>query len=822
VRTHNRRPTRNWRDARAWPALVCSCLAAVALAALPSEVAAQQGWTNDLRTVSAPALTGPGLNDPQVATHPDGSATIVWVQKLGATEVVQSARLAAGGDTWTAPVTISDPASATGGARIASDAAGNAVAVWQRFDGSHYRLHASRYLAASGAWTAPVDLSAAGQTAIGASVAADQHGNAIAMWARFVSVSEIAVQTARFSAAAGTWSEVTELLTAPALFASIDLAFDPDGNAVAVFAANGVYWARYDAGTGSWTGPGLMPVIGGLGGGSPRVGVDQAGQAIAVWGQGGDVWAARYDRAIASWLLPVRLASTGAGAPAVAVDPAGNALAAWVREVGPQLTIVEAARYEVASGRWSGTTVLSGEGLAYPRVEVAIDAAGNGVATWSRLLASPCTCLRAARFVAATGVWAPTGDLSALGQQAYNPHVQIDPGGNARVVWFQQAGNMSAIQARSWHATPMAPSPTIVEAGAGTLSLSFAPPPTSEPTFAPTNYAYSLDDGATWTERDPASTASPLVMGGLADGVPYDIRLGAVNGAGGGAASEAIAAASGSGASAPSGLRVVAMEGQSVTLAWTPPVSGLRSVTYLVEGGLNPDEVLASIDTGSAAPEFTFQAPTGVFYARVVARAGRVRSVSSNEIQLFLNVPAAPSAPANLLAFVVGPTVALSWTNTFTGGTPTNLRLNVTGAITAAVPLPMSEQFSVSTIPPGTYTATLTAVNAGGDSPHSNAVTLTVPPPPGPYPCTGLPEAPTLFRAWQQNGVLSVSWGPPASGSAVTGYTVLVSGDYFGSFPTSGRSLSGTVPSGTYWLSVAGANLCGGGAATSQQRVVVP
>jgi hypothetical protein len=803
---------------RSWETLGVLCLVAFAVAALPDQAVAQQGWTSDVRTVSAPALTGPGGPSVDVAAHPDGSATVVWTQTLGSVSVVQSARLPAGGDTWTAPVTTSSSSASC--ASIAGDAAGNAVATWHLFDGSHRRVQASRYVAATGAWTVPVDLSP-GEAASCATVATDPHGNAIAMWALSISADEIAIQVSRLSAATGGWSAVTELLRAPGWLASFDLALDADGNAIAVLAANGVYWSRYVAATDSWTGPGLMPVIGGLGGGQPQVGVDPAGNAVAVWGQGGAVWAARYDRALASWLVPVLLAS-GGGAQTVAVDPAGDALAVWVREAGPQLTVVEAARYEIAAGRWSGTTVLSAEGLAYPQVAVAVDAAGNGVATWSRWTAGSCRCLRAARFAAATGAWTPTGDLSAPGQEARSPHVQFDPGGNARVVWLQQAGDMSAIQARSWRAAPMAPSPTGVEAGAGTLSLSFVPPPSTEPMFAPINYAYSLDDGVTWIPRTPASTASPLVIDGLVDGVPYDVRLRAMNGAGGGAASERVAVMGGSGSSAPSGLRVVAMEGQTVTLAWMPPASGLRPTTYLIEGGLTPGDVLARVDTGTAAPEATFQVPTGTFYARVVARSGGVRTPSSNEVRLVVDVPAAPSAPENLLALATGPLVTLSWTNTFSGGVPTSLRLHVTGAVTAVVNLPLGERFTASAVSPGTYTVTMTAVNTAGESPPSNAVTLTVPPPAPLYPCLGLPDAPTLFRAWQQDGVLSVSWSPPASGVALTGYTVLVSGDFFGSFRTTGRSLSGRVPAGAYWLSVAGTNLCGGGAATPPQRVVVP
>ena len=43
--------------------------------------------------------------------------------------------------------------------------------------------------------------------------------------------------------------------------------------------------------------------------------------------------------------------------------------------------------------------------------------------------------------------------------------------------------------------------------------------------------------------------------------------------------------------------------GNVVTLRWTPPATGATPTGYQLEGGVNPGEVLASIPTGSAAPD---------------------------------------------------------------------------------------------------------------------------------------------------------------------------------------------------------------------------
>ena len=58
---------------------------------------------------------------------------------------------------------------------------------------------------------------------------------------------------------------------------------------------------------------------------------------------------------------------------------------------------------------------------------------------------------------------------------------------------------------------------------------------------------------------------------------------------------------------------------------------------------------LASLPTDSTATTYTFAAPTGAFFIRMHSLASGIRSAASNEVDLFVNVPAPPSAPANLL-----------------------------------------------------------------------------------------------------------------------------------------------------------------------------
>ena len=266
---------------------------------------------------------------------------------------------------------------------------------------------------------------------------------------------------------------------------------------------------------------------------------------------------------------------------------------------------------------------------------------------------------------------------------------------------------------------------------------------------------------------------------------------------------------------APYNLRVDSVAGNTVTLRWDALPIGPQASTFILEGGINPGEVLASIPTGHAAPIFTFVAPTGSFFIRMHGQLGADKSAASNEIPLHVNVPVVPSAPANLLGTVNGSTVDLAWKNTFGGGAPTGLVLDVTGSLATSLPMTLGERFSFTPVPGGNYTFRLRGTNAGGASAPSDPVSLSFP-----AACTGAPEAPANVLAYVLGSTGFVVWDPPASGPAPTGYVLNVTGAFVGSFPTTGRILSGAVAPGTYNLSLVATNACGTGAPANTVLVV--
>jgi len=111
----------------------------------------------------------------------------------------------------------------------------------------------------------------------------------------------------------------------------------------------------------------------------------------------------------------------------------------------------------------------------------------------------------------------------------------------------------------------------------------------------------------------------------------------------------------------------------------------------------------------------------------------------------------------------------------------------------------------------------VSAANAYGVSPASEAVTLTFP-----GPCSGVPEAPVNVQAWTAGTTISLSWWAPPIGPPATSYVVSVSGAWVGGFTTTGRTLSGAAAPGSYAINVSATNACGVGPPSAAQTAVVP
>jgi len=264
-------------------------------------------------------------------------------------------------------------------------------------------------------------------------------------------------------------------------------------------------------------------------------------------------------------------------------------------------------------------------------------------------------------------------------------------------------------------------------------------------------------------------------------------------------------------------FRVDDVTGNQVTLRWSPPAVGPAPTGYLVEGGVTPGTTWGAIPVGPV-PYLSFAAPSGSFFVRVKSLDGGVVSAASNEVPLHVNVPVAPSAPGSLTGMANGSQLALSWKLTHGGGEPTDVILDVAGAVVTSLRLGPVESFTFPAVPPGSYTFSVRAANAAGTSASSATSSLTFP-----TGCTGAPATPANFLFFRVGRTVYLLWDPPASGGAPTAYQLNVTGAFTGTVPVGNtRSLSAPVPGGSYSVSVTALNPCGASAPTAVQTIVVP
>ncbi|HEY1335191.1 MAG TPA: hypothetical protein VGF31_13105, partial [Myxococcaceae bacterium] len=272
---------------------------------------------------------------------------------------------AAAGPTWLAPANLSAPGRDATEPQVAVDGSGDAVAVWARSDGSDTIIQASAR-PAGGAWGPAVDLSQTGRDATTPQVAVDAAGNAVAVWARSNGSHSVIQGASR--AAGGGWTPVRDISNSEKNAEEPEVVVDPGGRATAV-------WSRYDGFDYIVQSAQLAPAAGsvwsepddlsekGESAKEPRVGVDGTGDAVAVWSrlEGTDTIAqAAFRPAGGGWGGAEDLSEPGGDAtePEVAADPGGGAVAVWSRAVGGMGT-VEAADM-TPTGSWLEAVDLTG------------------------------------------------------------------------------------------------------------------------------------------------------------------------------------------------------------------------------------------------------------------------------------------------------------------------------------------------------------------------------------------------------------------------------------------------------------------------------
>ncbi|MFA9462174.1 DUF7151 family protein [Thiohalorhabdus sp. Cl-TMA] len=217
---------------------------------------------------------------------------------------------------------------------------------------------------------------------------------------------------------------------------------DDSGNAIAVWeqsdgTRDNIWANRYVAGSG-WGEPERIEANDNAAS-EVQVAVNGGGHAVAVWKQSDgtqpSIWANHYDPD-SGWGAAEKVESRDAGwaaNPQVALEDSGAAMAVWAQDDGNRENI-RANRYEPGIGWGSDHLIETHDGTPAEKPQVAMDGSGNAVAVWSQMQGGTYS-IRANRYDAGSG-WEGAAAIEAIASDdATGPQVAMDERGHATAVW---------------------------------------------------------------------------------------------------------------------------------------------------------------------------------------------------------------------------------------------------------------------------------------------------------------------------------------------------------------------------------------------------
>ena len=321
---------------------------------------------------------------------------------------------------------------------------GTAVVVWQFGVGDDLTVHV-RKRHPDGTLDPAQRVTPVGTDGLDGRVAVDGNGVATLMWRKSIGGGATGVVQTRRLNADGTLGEIKDLSPA-ATVSRPDVAVSPAGIATFVwheydptfdFNGENVVRARQrigenDLGPVHTLGPfyeGTMPF-------DPQVATDPQGNATILWPEW-DSWS--------HVLATRRLSSTGelnnarrlttAGADTfsaqVVVAPSGRATLVWARSDGSNMRIE--TRWRDPSGSIGRRIQLSSAGQWATNPQAAVDQDGDVTFAWQRYDGADYRAQT--RTMLANGTLSRVRTLSAAGEGASLPQVDVSPTGNGRIVW---------------------------------------------------------------------------------------------------------------------------------------------------------------------------------------------------------------------------------------------------------------------------------------------------------------------------------------------------------------------------------------------------
>jgi hypothetical protein len=202
--------------------------------------AATHQWLASARTLDEGHAN---TSEQHIALDAAGNAVAVWrcayqgTFRLFANQYIVT-------DTWQGEQIIQEDNRTVGNSTVAFDAAGNATALWTQIDPDGWRnLYANRLAAGATAWDGTVLVRAAKKDIYAPVLRFDAHGNGVAVYSQMNPDSVFDVRSVRYSPTRGWWGP-SWVEDAKKDTSIVDLGVDDDGNAFAVWSQSDGTWDR--------------------------------------------------------------------------------------------------------------------------------------------------------------------------------------------------------------------------------------------------------------------------------------------------------------------------------------------------------------------------------------------------------------------------------------------------------------------------------------------------------------------------------------------------------------------------------------------------
>ncbi|MBH0116987.1 exo-alpha-sialidase [Salinibacterium sp. NG253] len=415
----------------------------------PAAAVAPDGWSTptDISTTASDA------SHPQVAVASDNTLVAVWTRSDGSNVIVQSSSSTDRGVTWSVPLDLSAAGQDAEDPQIAVAPNDTFTAVWDRFDGSNSIVQSSSSTDGGVTWSAPIDVSVAGQPAQTAQVSAATDNSLTAVWRRN-NGSRNVIQASSSADGGATWSTPVDVSDDARNSTTPQVTIAADNTRTAVWrrnsGSNQIIQASTSTDNGiTWSVPADLSAAG-QDSDTPQISAAPDNSLTALWersdGSDGIVQVSTSNDSGASWSVPVDLSAAGGtavqGQITVAAD--GSRTAVWLRGNGSE-RIAQVSTSTDGGATWSAAIDISaiGENAREPQLAATPD--NTLVAVWHRQDSGD--RILQASFSTDQGVtWSPAADISAVGSDTAGPEIVAAADGAFTIVWALTTGGTQVIQ----------------------------------------------------------------------------------------------------------------------------------------------------------------------------------------------------------------------------------------------------------------------------------------------------------------------------------------------------------------------------------------